>query len=147
MFFLKELPTRQMLEGYHTRFPKMNVSALEEALIMMRRASLLVRRLERYFDVHGLSLLRFLILIVIDREPERDGLSIGEITERVDVSKPVMTRTLKSLEQDGLISITSQGEDKRVKCVCLTPKGAAMLNDVLPGYFSLIDEFMTPSPE
>jgi DNA-binding MarR family transcriptional regulator len=147
MFFLKELPTRQMLEGYRKRFPEMNVPAIEEALLMMRRASVLVRRLERYFDVHGLSLLRFLILIVIDREPEREGLSFGEITERVDVSKPVMTRTLKTLEQDGLISIASQNEDKRVKRVCLTKKGATMLEGVLPGYFSLIDEFMTPSPE
>jgi DNA-binding MarR family transcriptional regulator len=88
-----------------------------------------------------------MILIVIDREPERDSLSFGEITARVDVSKPVMTRTLKSLEQDDLISIASQGEDKRVKCVRLTSKGVKVLNYVLPGYFSLIDKFMTPSPE
>jgi hypothetical protein len=28
MFFLKELPSRQMMEGYHARFTHMNLSAL-----------------------------------------------------------------------------------------------------------------------
>ena len=64
MFFLKELPSRQTLERYSVRYPDLDVGNLEDALIMMRRASVLVRELEKYFDARGLSLLRFLILII-----------------------------------------------------------------------------------
>ncbi|MAB10201.1 MarR family transcriptional regulator [Hyphomonas sp.] len=141
MFFLKELPSRQTLERYSVRYPDLDVGNLEDALIMMRRASVLVRELEKYFDARGLSLLRFLILIVLDREPESDMLSFGEITERVDVSKPVMTRTLKALEEDGLIAVEG-GDDKRVKHVRLTEPGKEILQQTLPGYYTLINAFM-----
>ena len=55
MFFLKELPSRQTLERYSVRYPDLDVGNLEDALIMMRRASVLVRELEKYFDARGLS--------------------------------------------------------------------------------------------
>lgn len=143
MFFLKELPTRQIIEGYADRFPELNVAAVEDALVMMRRASLLIRELDAYFAARDLSLLRFLILIVIDREPERDALMITEIADRVDVSKPVMTRTLKAMRSDGLIDIKGDAANKRTKQVRMTPLGRRVLNDALPGYYRLIEAFMT----
>ena len=72
MFFLKELPTNNMLERYKGLFPSENLTHTKEALSMLRRASLLMRNLEAYFASHGLSQLKFLILIVIHREPEKN---------------------------------------------------------------------------
>lgn len=142
MFFLKELPTRRMLEGYARRYPSMNPAAVEEALTMLRRASLLLRELEAYFAGHGLSQVRFIILIVIDREPERNGLTVTEIAERLDVSKPVMTRCLQSLIEAKLIRLDGDPNDGRVRIARLTEAGAAKLEALLPGYFTLVDAFM-----
>lgn len=142
MFFLKELPSREMMERYGSHYPEMDVNAVGDALIMMRRASLLIRDLEAYFVHFDLSLLRFLILIIIDREPGKGALTMGEIKERVDVSKPVMTRTIKTLDSDGLIAVSLGGADRRSKLVLLTESGKHTLDRVLPGYFELIGNFM-----
>ncbi|WP_435660321.1 MarR family winged helix-turn-helix transcriptional regulator [Leisingera caerulea] len=108
------------------------------ALVMMRRASLLIRRLDGYFAAHGLSQLRFLVLIVIDREPERQSLTPNEIAQRIDISKPVLSRTLHALEQDSLIQLAASRTDGRSKEVFLTAEGRQRLHDLLPGYFSIL---------
>ena len=140
MFFLKELPTRQMLESMNDRIPGMNVDVVENALIIMRQASLLLRELEGYFTAQNFSQLRFLILMVIFRE--ETPLLVGEITDHIDVSKPVMTRTLVALESDGHIRFKKHQKDGRAKLVRLTPKGEEKLLNSLPGYYALIEKFM-----
>ena len=141
VFFLKELPRRRMIEGYAEQLAVDPVT-IENALIMMRRASLMIRRLDAYFDRQGLSQLRFLFMIVIDREEDRDSLTVGEITERLDVSGPVVARTLRTLLEDGLVSKTSDKTDSRIRHVGLTPLGKERLTFVMPGYFQIIAEEM-----
>ena len=127
-----------MVEGYAERYDNIDVDANLNALHTMRRASLMVRRLEAYFAEHELSQLRFLVLIVIDREPERTALTMTELVDRLDVSKPVMTRTLARLKNDGLILIESEPNDARVKTVQLTQAGRRKLARILPDYLALL---------
>lgn len=68
MFFLKDLPSRQTLQAYQADYPAMNVDRVDAALHMLRTASLLMRELDNYFASHDLSQLRYLILVVLDRE-------------------------------------------------------------------------------
>ncbi len=142
MFLLKELPTRQMLEAYQQRFPDMQIEAVESALHLLRQASLLMRALDAYFAQHDLSQLRFLILVVLDREVDRDGLMASEVAERLDVSRPVMTRTLKTLASDGMLDFDEHASDGRAKLIRLTDKGRRTLHKVLPGYYREIEQFM-----
>jgi DNA-binding MarR family transcriptional regulator len=141
MFLLKELPTRQMLEAYQKSFPNMNLDAVQTALQMLRRASLLLRELEAYFAKHDLSQSRFLILVVLDREPEKSGLMVSEVAARLDISRPVMARTLKVLLEDGLLNFEQHDVDGRAKLIRLTSKGRQTLRKVLPGYYQAIEEF------
>ncbi|GLH71665.1 hypothetical protein GETHLI_01670 [Geothrix limicola] len=142
MFFLKDLPSRTTLEAYRERFTAMDVDKVDEALHMLRKASLLMRELEEYFASRGLSQLRYLILVVLDREFERDGLLASEVAERLDVSRPVMTRTLQALVEEGLLTLQTHDQDLRAKQVRLTRKGRAKLHQALPGYYRLIHDFM-----
>lgn len=139
MFFLKDLPSRQMIDRYSGEHD-ISVETIAEGLAIMRRASLMIRRLERYFADHGLSQLRFLILIVIDREPERSALTVGEITSRLDVAGPVVARTLRTLLDDGLVTVGRDDGDARTKHVGLTATGRQALYALLPGYFAIIGE-------
>jgi DNA-binding MarR family transcriptional regulator len=162
MFFLKELPTRRILEAYRERFPSMDVDAVGGALALLRRASVLLRRLDVYFAESGLSQLRFVILIVLDRESavapeglddlehpvhignrEHPGLNMGDIAERVDVSRPVLTRTVSAMEESGLVACRPSEEDARVRLVRLTDAGREALRGVLPGYYELLDAAMS----
>lgn len=142
MFFLKELPTREILERYHERFPNMKVDMVENALLLMRQASILLRKLDEYFTKHDFSQLRFLIAVIIDREQGKQ-LTASDILKKLDVSKPVMTRTLKTLETSGMIVFSEHERDKRAKLIALTPKGKDKLQAILPGYYETIEEFMT----
>ena len=142
MFFLKELPSRAILESYARRYPQMDVDAVEKALIMLRDASLLLRELEAYFASQGLSQSRFLTLIVIEREPERDGLLASEIADRLDISRPVVSETVRALQRDGLLEVTKVERDARARLVRLTPAGRHRLQALLPGYYEIIGRFM-----
>lgn len=143
MFFLRELPTKQTLEKYKERFPEMNTEAVDDALKMLRKASLLLRVLEAYFSDHGLSQTRFLAMIILDREHNKKGLSAKTIASRLDISKPVVTNTLKSLERDKFITTTKNRSDGRGKWIKLTKSGRQKLDDLLPGYFRIINDAMS----
>lgn len=138
MFFLKELPSKRMVEGYADRFEGVDPTKVLEALELMRAGSILIRELEAYFATQSLSQLRFLTLILIDREPNRTALAASEIAEKLDVSRPVITRTLQNLGQAGLVAIAASANDARSKHVSLTRSGEQKLREVLPGYFSIL---------
>ncbi len=142
MFFLKTLPSRQMIEGYVAKTREGDSDTIEQALSLLRNASLLIRQLNTYFRNNDFSQLRFLVLVVIDREPERNSLLASELAERLDVSRPVLSRTLKGLIADGLISAKADDRDGRAKQVSLTGSGKQKLSDLMPGYFRQICFFM-----
>lgn len=142
MFFLQDLPTRQMIDGYVSQAKTGDAATIAQALAMMRQASQLVRRLDAYFLRHNLSQLKFLILVVIDREPERTSLRQSEINARLDVSKPVLHRTVAALMAADFLVRLEDGRDGRAHLLALTPKGAEKLAQVLPGYFDVITGFM-----
>lgn len=145
MFFLKDLPSRQMLESYKERFPEMNVDNVGGALRMLRRASILLRQLEAYFAKHDLSQTRFYILIILDREGKDGGLQAMDIADKLDISRPIVTNTLKSLKGREFINISNHTEDGRAKWITLTDQGRDKLNVVLPGYYLTIHDFMNES--
>lgn len=138
MFFLKQLPSTEMVARYTQDQPGVSPEGVLERLTSLREASLLLRDLERYFDGYGLSQLRFLILIVIDREGEDASLGHTAIVERLDVSKPGITRAIKKLADDGHVVIGPDPSDRRAKSVALTSKGRRLLRDLLPGYFAVL---------
>ncbi|MBX2849415.1 MAG: MarR family transcriptional regulator [Acidiferrobacterales bacterium] len=138
MFFLKELPTRAMVERYSNKYCPKNAGLVIEKLEMMREASLLVRELDRYFSSHGISQLKFLTLLVIDRELERDWLYASEISERLDVSKPVLSRAIKKLVDDELLQTSKDSNDGRATVLKIADKGQTLLKELLPEYFRIL---------
>lgn len=131
-----------MVDGYAKRIGDVDTRKVLGALRVMRNGSLIIRELEAYFAQSDLSQLRFLAMIIIDREPDRDFLAASEIAERLDVSRPVVTRTLQSLEKLGMIAITCNKSDARSRNVSLTHAGQTKLYEVLPGYFQILQHTM-----
>jgi len=103
---------------------------------------ILDRQLETYFNSQGLSQLKFHILIVIDREPDRTSLRQSEINQRLDVSKPVLHRTTTALTKDGYLRSLNDPDDSRAHLLELTDVGRIKLEGLLPAYFQLIAGFM-----
>ncbi|MEP4196504.1 MAG: MarR family transcriptional regulator [Aliishimia sp.] len=146
MFSLKELPTRMMIDGYVSQTGVGDVDTVARALSVMREASQLQRLLDAYFSSLNLSQLKFHILIVIDREPDMDSLRQSEINQRLDISKPVLHRTVGALLKDGLLVRRDDPEDSRAHRLALTDEGKTILAAILPGYFETISVFMEKQP-
>jgi DNA-binding MarR family transcriptional regulator len=142
VFFLKELPTQTMLQHYDEAYTEMEVESVGDALKMLRTASLLLRELEAYFAKNGMSQTRFLIMMVLDREQGNRALSISGLADRLDISRPIITNTVKALRVQNLVEVLESPTDGRSKSVALTRTGRRALHKMLPGYFTVITAFM-----
>ena len=142
MFFIKDLPTQDILNSYDDIDPDINYKAVDKALCLLRNASLLLRELERYFARHNLSQTRFIILMLLDREREKEGLTAIELVAIMDISKTVVSKTLHALEKEGLVKSIENKKDARSKWLRLTEEGKEVLHSVLPGYYKVINDFM-----
>ena len=49
---------------------------------------------------------------------------------------------IRNLQTEGLVSLVSDDEDRRAKCVRLTKKGRAFLDEVLPEHYLRITKLM-----
>ena len=66
----------------------------------------------------------FPLLAALDR---LGALSVGELSQAVGVSQPVITRSLHGLEDDGLVESETATEDRRVRRVALSRKGRGLV--------------------
>jgi DNA-binding MarR family transcriptional regulator len=141
MFFLRELPTRMMIDKYVALTGVGDTNVIAQTLSMMREASQLGRLLDAYFSAQNLSQLKFLVLVVIDREPDTDSLRQSEVNQRLDVSKPVLHRTVVAMLDTGLLERSEDLKDSRAHRLSLTDAGKTTLAAILPGYFETISDF------
>ena len=141
MFFLKDLPSREMIESVAPKGATISPEKVLRTLTTLRGASQLLRDIETLLRQSGLSQTQFLVMMMILREPGRASLAPGEIAEKLDISKPLLTRTLTTLAEKKLIeNAKAQPNDKRRRERALTANGAALFQDLLPGYLTLLEK-------
>ena len=66
----------------------------------------------------------FPLLAALDR---LGPLSVGELSQAIGVSQPVITRSLRGLEDDGLVGSETSEEDRRVRRIALSRKGRGLV--------------------
>lgn len=66
----------------------------------------------------------FPLLAALDR---LGPLSVGELSQAIGISQPVITRSLRGLEDDGLIGSETSEEDRRVRRIALSRKGRGLV--------------------
>lgn len=66
----------------------------------------------------------FPLLAALDR---LGTLSVGELSQAVGVSQPVVTRSLSGLEDGGLVQSQTSTDDRRVRRVALSRKGRTLV--------------------
>ena len=66
----------------------------------------------------------FPLLAALDR---LGPLSVGELSQAVGVSQPVVTRSLKGLEDESLIGSEAAEQDRRVRRIALSIKGQGLV--------------------
>ena len=125
MFFLKDLPTRDMIERYAATHAAGRAGDIQRTLNLMGAVSRLIRTLDAFFAAHDFSQLKFMILMVIDRELETDSLTFTQIASKMDA---------------GFLSQRADKQDGRVHHLSISPDGRSKLETLWPEYFTLLTD-------
>lgn len=82
-----------------------------------------------YQASHGLSVADWRVLVHLQGNGE---ISVRDITERVNLGKPRVSRAVSKLEGLGFVKKQSSGGDGRLVSIALTAQGEAALGEILP---------------
>jgi DNA-binding MarR family transcriptional regulator len=93
-------------------------------LHMQRAARALARRFDAAFRPLGLTNGQFSLLMSLNR-PEPP--TIGSVAALLAVDRTTLTAALKPLERRGLILVSEDGKDRRIRRMSLTEEGRALL--------------------
>ena len=88
----------------------------------------------------GSTLARFDVLVQLERSP--DGSAMGELSQRLMVTKGNITDVIGRLEGDGLVERRRDPIDARIQRVYLTPAGKRSVDDMLPAHNRRLAELM-----
>lgn len=103
------------------------IGSPEEAafLDLLRTTDVLSRRLAQVLKAEDLSSNQYNVLRILRGAP--DGLSCGEIANRMITRDPDITRLLDRLEKRGLVSRSREARDRRTVLTQITPTGLKLL--------------------
>jgi DNA-binding MarR family transcriptional regulator len=131
---MNPIPRFEVLEAKARRYPDMDPVACE-AYLMLRQVGHCVRSaLEERIAQAGISHGRFMLLVVLDRDPEQP-MAASELAEQAGVTKQTITSLLDGLEKDGLVCRQPHPQDRRSVVVQLLDPGKQLLKQVLPGMY------------
>ena len=72
---------------------------------------------------------------ILELEEENIVPLRARISERLGHSGPTVSQTVGRMERDGLVARTPNTDDRRMRAVSLTPRGSALLREILPEHF------------
>lgn len=124
---------RKVAEGIDGLDPE----AVETFLATHRAMKRFRAAFHEHFAHERLSPPRFGVLVAL-LDCEEGGLTPAELADELPVSRASMTGFLDGLEQMELVSRERHPSDRRMTMVCITAKGRALLESVLPTHVRLM---------
>ena len=76
-----------------------------------------------YLKPLGLTYTQYIVFLVLW---ERDGISVGELGERLRLDNGTLSPLLKKMQQEGYLERSHSADDDRVVILTLTEKGRAL---------------------
>jgi DNA-binding MarR family transcriptional regulator len=120
-------------------------SASECTCARLRR---LTRRLTALYDERlaptGLRVTQFSLLATLQREGGGAGVTLSDLADAMDMDRTTLTRNLRPLTTQRLISIGADAADGRSRRATLTPRGLAALKAARP-YWRSAQNFVAAS--
>lgn len=143
LLLLKQLPRFECLLQAATRYPDLDPCAASAFLHLLRTGDLIFDSEAACLAASGLSQGRFSILMLLNRQPDTPQTP-ATLADQSGVTRATITGLLDTLEKDALVQRTSSPEDRRLTLVHLTPKGIALMDSLLPGYFRHVSTLLAP---
>ncbi|MBU3201138.1 MarR family transcriptional regulator [Clostridium estertheticum] len=141
-FSLRDVPKREILKDYSSRFPGINIGAVESCISLLRTASDISKILDEHFSKYDISEGKFTILMLLYRQNDYQ-LSPISLSKKAEVTKGTMTKLIGGLKNQGFIEKIPNSCDKRGYLVRLSSKGLRILEEILPIHYTLIAKIMS----
>jgi DNA-binding MarR family transcriptional regulator len=132
---IKELPSYKSFLEMARRYTNMDTLVCEAYLQVLRSGTVLHHRVERSLARLGLSYGRFMLLCLLNQDPE--PIPVCKLAAKAGVTTPTVSALLAGMVRDGLVERREDTSDRRVVRIGLLPAGRRILDDVLPGLFVL----------
>ena len=142
MFYLLDQPTEKEFDHLAQRYREMDPSSVKAAVTLLKTGSDVLTGFEKMLKVYGLSQGRFLILLVMNRQPDK-STTPSVLAEKIGVTRATMTGLIDGLVKDGFIKRFSHKSDRRKQNLRLTESGKNALEKLLPDYWSRIYNLMS----
>lgn len=113
---------------------------------LARTVTLLERHFRRYYAQYGLDPVKVNALMIIKHLGKDDGIPQQALAERLILTAGSVTPLVDRLERKGLIKRHGT-QDRRVKLLTITAKGAQLLDALWPGHRQLAEQLVTLSAE
>lgn len=94
-----------------------------------KAARQLARRYDDAFRPIGITSGQFSILAAMLRDA---AVPLGDLAELLGLDRTTLTRNLKPLEAEGLVSTVADDDDRRVRGLRLTEKGRSVMSEAIP---------------
>jgi DNA-binding MarR family transcriptional regulator len=108
------------------RKPRLSVCPEETAFLdLLRTTDVLSRPLAQVLKTEDVSATQYNVLRILRGSPE--GLTCGEVGNRMITRDPDITRLMDRLEKRGLVSRCREARDRRMVLTRIAPKGLALL--------------------
>lgn len=103
----------------------------EEAILnVVRTADIFLQRTNQFLKQFDISVPQYNVLRILRGSP--DGLSCGQVADRMISRDPDITRLLDRLEARGLIGRGRNLQDRRVVMAHITPEGLQVMSGLDP---------------
>ncbi|THB67584.1 MAG: MarR family transcriptional regulator, partial [Desulfovibrio sp.] len=142
MFYLLDQPTEEEFQSLARRYKDMEPSSVKAAVTLLKTGSDLLTGFEKMLQRYGLSQGRFLILVVMNRQPGQ-AMSPSVLAQKIGVTRATMTGLIDGLVRDGYIARDRHPSDRRKQDLLLTQTGKTLLESLLPDYWSRLFELMS----
>jgi DNA-binding MarR family transcriptional regulator len=98
-------------------------------LHLQRAARAVAREFDAAFRPFGLTNGQFSLLLALNRP---DPPTLGDVARLLAMDRTTLTAALKPLERRGLVRVTVDRADRRIRRSALTPSGGALLLAAVP---------------
>jgi DNA-binding MarR family transcriptional regulator len=139
---IRELPRVETLEAEAKRLTSLDPAAVYAFLSVLVTSAEIERRMETHFARYGLSQARFMVLILLKRQPEQTATP-AHLADLAAVTRATVTGLVDGLAQEGLVERAHRTDDRRSVSVRLTKKGLALLERILPDHYARLGAVMS----
>ncbi len=146
MFYLRDFPTEQNFSRMRETYPQLDADAISCFLRLMVAGSEFLDSLDKMLAEFNITHGRWLTLLLLRRREIHQALP-SELAQEQGVTRATISGLIKQLVRQNLVMRQEDPKDGRQTTIILTKAGDDLVSQIIPIYYELIDELMSPLNE